>query len=256
MNSAQERRNYIVKQTEKNGAVRISALSKELCCSEVTIRNDIRKLDQQGFLRKVHGGAQAYWDELSVAFARGNYFLHKAEKTAIAAQAYKYIAQHDSIIIDNSTSGYYLARLLRHNTEKHVTVVTNSILCAAELSNVSHIELFIVSGRVIGTPPAALDIFTVEALAQFNANKAFIGVSSLDLNKGPATFEVPQRDIKRAMVNSAKETCILADHTKFNGNSLFSICPISSITRIITDSKVSPEMIAQAAKLNLLLDVV
>lgn len=256
MLSAQDRLDYIIKQVEENGVVRVAALSEELDCSEVTIRNDIRKLDQQGFLRKVHGGAELRRDGLTISFEQGEYFWHKDEKSRIAARAYEYVNSRDSIIIDDSTTGYYLAKLIRRNPDKHVIVVTNSILVAAELSAAKHVELFIVSGHVIGAPPSAMDNFTIDAFHQFNVTKAFIGANGIHLEKGLASLSASRRDVKRAIADAANELYVLADHTKFDGSSLFSVCPMSAVTRVITDKGVRPEIVVQARTLNVRLDVV
>lgn len=256
MLSAQERLDYIIKRVDESGEVRVSALSEELNCSDVTIRNDIRKLDQQGYVRKVHGGAEARKEGLSISFDQGECFWHKEEKSRIAERAYDYINSRDSIIIDDSTTSYYLARLIRWKTDKHLIVVTNSILVAAELASAKHIELFVVSGLVMGTPPAALDNFTIEAFRQFNATKAFIGVSSLNLEKGVASLGAAQRDVKKAIIAAADELYVLADHTKFDRGSLFSICPMSQVKQVITDSQVRPEILEAAARQGISIEAV
>ncbi|MCD8084032.1 MAG: DeoR/GlpR family DNA-binding transcription regulator [Clostridiales bacterium] len=256
MLSSQERQEYIVDQVNKNGSVRVSDVSRELSCSEVTIRNDIRRLDELGLLSRTHGGAKVCQDGLTISFEQGECFWHKEEKKRIAERAYEYINSRDSIIIDDSTSGYYLAKIIRRNTEKRMIVITNSILTAAELSSARHIELFVVSGHVIGTPPSALDNFTVNAYHQFNATKAFIGANGIDLRRGVASLGTPQRDVKKAIVEVAKELYVLVDHTKFEGGSLFNVCPMSAVTRVITDRQVQPGQLELARSLGIPMDVV
>lgn len=256
MLTAQERLDFIVQRVEESGTIRVSDLSQELDCSEVTIRNDIRKLDQQGYLRKTHGGAEVRRDGLSIPFEQGEYFWNREEKARIAERAYQYINSRDSIIIDDSTTGYYLAKIIRRAPEKRIIVVTNSILVAAELAPAQHVELFVVSGHVVGNPPAALDTFTIEAFKQFNVTRAFIGCNGIHFQNGLASLGATQRDVKKAIVDAANEVYVLADHTKFNGSCLFSICPLSDVTRIITDDKVKPDQVAMARKMNIVMDTV
>ncbi|MCD8019109.1 MAG: DeoR/GlpR family DNA-binding transcription regulator [Clostridiales bacterium] len=256
MLSAKERQDYIVNQVIENGTVQVFSLSEELECSMVTIRNDIRKLDEMGLIKKVHGGAERRNDGLTVSFEQGESFLHMEEKRRIAEHAYSYIKNRDSLIIDDSTSGYYLAQVIRGKPEKHVSVVTNSILVAAELSSVEHVELFIVSGYIQGRPPAALDNFTIEAFRQFNVAKAFIGASGINLNLGIASLGAAQRDVKKAIIDSAHEVYVLADYTKFSGGFLFTACQMSEVTCVITDKQIDQDIVRQARNLKIRMDVV
>ncbi len=256
MVSSEERTEYILRCIEEYGMVYVTKLSSELNCSEVTIRNDIRKLDQQGLLKRVHGGAEKCQEELSVQFHPGECYWNKKEKAAIAARAYTYINSRDSIIIDDSTTCYYLAKLIRSNTDKHIIIVTNSILVAAELSTAKHVELYVLTGHVNGSPPAALDNFTIEALRQFSVSKAFIGTNGINIEKGLASLGTTQRDIKKAIVHSTNELYVLADHTKFDGSNLFYVCPMSDVTRVITDRQVRPDIIRQARELGIKIDAV
>ncbi len=256
MLSAEERAAYILKRLDEEDMVYVTKLSSELGCSEVTVRNDIRKLDQQGLLKRVHGGAERCQEELAVFFKPGECYWNKNAKAAIAARAYSYINSRDSIIIDDSTTCYYLAKRIRDNPDKHIIIVTNSILVASELSAAKHVELYVLTGHVSGTPPAMLDNFTIEALRQFSVTKAFIGTNGINLEKGLASLGTTQRDIKKAIVHSSSELYVLADHTKFDGSNLFYVCPMSDVTRIITDRQVRPEIINQAHDLGIKIDAV
>ena len=82
-----------------------------------------RKLDQQGVLKKTYGGAVRKENGLSVEFIPGEYFLNSDKKYRIAKRAYEYMKGGDSIIIDDSTTGYYLAKYIKEHAEKHLAVV-------------------------------------------------------------------------------------------------------------------------------------
>ena len=256
MTPAKNRRAQILERLELQGEVRIKELSEELQCSEVTIRSDIQELAAEGNLHRTHGGAVLNNNELNISFSTGEYLSHREEKSRIAQKAYEYINNRDSIIIDDSTSCYYLAKVIRKNTDKKIIVVTNSLITAAELSSAKHVELFVLSGHVVGMPPAMLDTFTIEALKQFNVSKAFIGVNGINLQKGLASLGAIQRDVKMAILRAADELYVLADHTKFEGGRLFSICDMSAVNRIITDSGVPDHIRKVGRELYLPIDYV
>lgn len=241
---------------ERDGAVRVADLSRELGCSEVTIRGDIKKLDEQGQLRRVHGGAEISGRGMSVAFEQGEYYWYSAEKERIAQRAYSYIVGRDSIILDDSTTCAYLARVIADRSEKHITVVTNSLLAAAILAPAKHVELFAVSGHMRGTPPSMLGSFTTEAFKQFRVKKAFMGASGIRHRDGVTSLGGAQREAKRAIMASADEVYVLADHTKFGNSSLFRVCGIEEVTRYITDSGIPDSFMKKPETASLLIDIV
>ena len=89
----------ILRELERFGSVSVKKLSADVQCSEVTIRSDIRRLEQKGYLKRIHGGAVLKQDGLNISFPIGEYLTHREEKMRIAAFAYKYIHNRDSIIL-------------------------------------------------------------------------------------------------------------------------------------------------------------
>ena len=87
----QERRNHILQKVTENGKVRVADLSRELNCSEVTIRNDIKNMDQQGLLQRTHGGAVSLENKVKRKYAAESIYRNTERKREIAACAYEYI---------------------------------------------------------------------------------------------------------------------------------------------------------------------
>lgn len=251
-----ERLEIIIEEVQEKGQVKVADLSGRLGCSEVTIRNDIRRLDQQGVLKKTYGGAVRKEEGLSVQFNPGEFYLNSREKHRIAVRAYEYIGNKESIIIDDSTTGCYLAKHIKEHEEKQMTVVTNSLYCAAELSSARHVELFLVGGYVMANPPSALDNITAGGVKQFHVDKAFVGVNGINLNIGLTSMGAPQMEVKREMIRAADETYVIADSSKFGSGNLFTVCTMDDVSRIITDDGVSKEKVALARKLNIEMDLV
>ena len=251
-----ERLEIIINEVQTNGSAKVADLCVRLGCSEVTIRSDIRKLDEQGILKKTYGGAVRIEKGLSVEFSPGESFLNSDSKYRIAKKAYEYIENRESIIIDDSTTAYYLAKYIKDHPEKHIVVVTNSLLSAAELSTAGHVDLFIAGGQVVGNPPSLLDNIAVNAIRQFNVDKAFVGVNGINLKVGLTSMGAPQMDTKREIIKMANQTYVIADSTKFGTGNLFTVCPMTDIYKVITDTGVTKEIIHLAKKVNVDMDVV
>lgn len=250
-----ERAEIILRELEKHGSVRVADLSKVMGCSEVTIRSDITKLDQQRLLKKTYGGAVKCEELLEITLEPGEMYLNRDKKIAIAERAYTYIENREAILIESSTTGYYLARCICEHPEKRVIVVTNSIVIAALLFKAKHVELFVVGGNVMGTLPSTLDNMAVQFLEQFHIDKAFVGVNGINLSTGLTAMGTPQMEMKKKIIEISRKTYVLADSSKFGKGKLFTVCPMSSIDMIITDSEVSQEMLDQARELGVQMEV-
>ena len=105
----EERRQAILRKLEEKGSVRVAELSKELGCSEVTIRNDIKNMDQEGLLKRTHGGALQIDSKTVRKYSAESIYRNVERKKQIAACAYAFIEDRDTIIIDDASSSFYLA---------------------------------------------------------------------------------------------------------------------------------------------------
>lgn len=256
MSSLKQRFDIILQDLEEQGSVRVAELSQKLDCSEVTIRSDIAKLDKQKLLKKTYGGAIKLEETFEIALEPGEIYLNREKKYKIAEKAYSYINNRESIILDDSTTAYYLAKYICEHESMRVVVVTNSIATAAILTKARHVELFLIGGGVIGNPPSALDNIAVNFLDQFHVDKAFVGINGINLRVGLTSIGTPQMEVKRKMIQVAQETIVLADSTKFGNGNLFTVCAFDQIARIITDSDITAESIALAKEENVNIEVV
>lgn len=244
----QERRQFILQELEEYGKVRVADLSKKLGCSEVTIRNDIKNMDEEGLLTRTHGGAIRIEKEESRKYAAESIYQHVERKKKIAACAYEFIDDRDTIILDDASNSFYLALHIKQHPEKRMVVVTNSLLIGNELAGVSHVDLYIIGGYVGGHLSAILGEPAIRHIEQFHVDKAFIGVYGINFEVGLTSIAEPQMQVKQAILRSADRVFVLADSSKFGGGYISVVCPIRDVHKIITDDEVSQQHINQAQK--------
>lgn len=244
----EQRRNMILQELDVKGSVRVADLSKKLCCSEVTIRKDIRMMEQEGLLKRVHGGALQTGSESKRKYSAESIYRHIDRKEAIAACAYEYLDDRDTIIIDDASSSFYLALHIKEHTEKQLAVVTNSLLAGNELANAKHVELYMIGGHVGGHLPATMGEMTLKNMEPFHVDKAFIGVHSIDFKVGLTSIADLQMEVKRAIFRASRQVYVLADSSKFGIGYVSVICPIQDVHKIITDRMIEQEFIRQAEK--------
>ena len=140
----EERRRSILREVEEKGKVRVADLSSKYKCSEVTIRNDIKNMDAEGLLKRTHGGAVKIEKELTKKYSAESIYINTERKKKIAACAYEFINDRDTILIDDASTSFYLAVYIKEHPQKRLAVVTNSLLSGNELAGAEHIELYIV----------------------------------------------------------------------------------------------------------------
>ncbi|MBE5909941.1 DeoR/GlpR family DNA-binding transcription regulator [Pseudobutyrivibrio sp.] len=258
--NTQNRRRQILEDIKTDGFVKTSALSEKFNCSEVTIRTDIRELATAGLLKRTHGGAVAIDAVETPLLETKTISKFVAEKQRITKTAFEYINSGDTILLDDSSTSYYLSLCILAHPEKKIVVVTNGIASAYELTNAPHVELHVVGGYVGGQNSghlaATLGDSAIETIQSFHVDKGFIGVHSINFDVGLTSIATPQMQIKRAIISSSKSLFVLADHTKFENSYLSVVCPISTDFTIITDSGIDSSIKENADSIGLNLLVV
>lgn len=247
----EERRKRILQELDERESVRVNELSAALGCSEVTIRNDIKCMEQEGLLIRIHGGAMKTEDSPERKYSSENIKRNAASKKEIAACAYSFINDRDTIILDDSSSAFFLALHIRQHTEKRVVAVTNSIVSAYELSGLNHVELYMVGGPVGGQMVATSGEGAVADFSGFLADKAFMGAYGVNFDVGITSVATPQLQIKQAIVKATKQVYVLADSSKFGGGYLSVVCPLEKIYKIITDKQVDEAYVMRAQRENI-----
>ncbi|MBM6403280.1 DeoR/GlpR transcriptional regulator [Phycicoccus sp. CSK15P-2] len=236
---ASQRRAAIVAIVEEHGAARVSELVERLGVSDMTVRRDIERLDGEGLLERVHGGAVAAApraaDEPGFSVKST---LMTAEKQAVAAEAARLVQPGATIGISAGTTTYELARVLR--AVPQLTVVTNSVPVAQLLHESAAAGHVVVLTGGVRTPSDALvGPVAVTALGGLHVDRLFLGAHGIDRWAGLTTPNLVEAETNRALVRSARTVCVLADHTKVGIIGLSTFMGLSEVDTLITDSGVS-----------------
>lgn len=247
----EERRSAILQELNIKGKVKVADLSKEFGCSEVTIRSDIKAMDTEGLLKRTHGGALKVDQKVEHSrYSAESIYRNVAQKQAIAKAAFEFINDSDTIIIDDASTSFYLAQHIKKHPEKRLAVVTNSLITGNELAGVDHVELFMIGGHVTGHLAATVGEAAIQNMKQFQVDKAFIGVHSINFDVGLTSIATMQMQVKKAILETAKKVFVLADSSKFGSGYLSVICPIGDVYKIITDGGISKENLKKAKEHN------
>ena len=243
---AHKRKQMIQELVDRYRTVRVSDLSERFGISDVTIRRDLKELEEAGLLKRTHGGAMKV---SNAAVEPSLWELENArvrEKFQIAQMAYNQIRDNDAIMIDSSTTASSIIPLLKSRKKKNITLVTNSFRAVNDLLTCEEVEVIHIGGQLRRNLQSSIGSIAENALKTLRVDKVFIGVNGVDFTIGYTTPNLFEASIKRAMLENANERYILADSSKFHQTFLSIICPPDGIDHIITDSSIDPESVSQA----------
>ncbi|AEH51164.1 DeoR/GlpR family DNA-binding transcription regulator [Pseudothermotoga thermarum] len=236
----EERRKMIIEILKQNGKVTVEELVEQFKVSSVTIRKDLDALEANGLLVRTHGGAmlpdhsRSEWNFLRKIHQK------QAEKRRIAKKIVSLITDGDTIILDSSSTNYYVTFELRQAKFNSITVVTNNVFIAAKLIELG-IEVLVLGGVVRENSLSLVGPWTLKFLEEINVDKAFLGTTGFSFEKGFMTPSIVEADVKKAMIRSSSKVYIVTDSTKFYRSAFASFATPEEIDGVITDFGIPPE---------------
>ncbi len=244
----------IVRILERDGSIDVNTLSDQFGVTAKTIRQDLAELEAKGLLERVHGGA-VFRSKGSGVFPILERKQHNLEeKERIATAALKYIIDDDTIILDGGSTTLQLAKKL---PEQRLIVITNDLIVAGELLPREPVTLYLTGGKLRREGVYTLLGREAERIINsYNVNKLFLATSALDFEQGLTVLSEEEAEIKKAMLNAAKEVICLADFSKFHKVALVSFAPLKKIDRLITDDRIPQTDLKRLAALGIKVDVV
>lgn len=228
---------------EQDGRLTVGDLVQRFGVSSVTVRTDLDALANAGALVRSHGGAVRRLDPVQDYPISFKDTIHHAEKVRIGRAAAQLIRPGQTAILDSGTTSLQIARHLKQQGFKGVTVVTNALNIASELADVSDVSLIMIGGVLRQLSNSFVGPQAERMLSQLHADHCFLGVDGLDPEFGPTTPDPLEAQLNNLMIRVSTEVTIVADSSKLGRRSLSAIGGISSIHRLITDDRISSEMV-------------
>ena len=226
-----ERESYILELLAKDGSLSVSALSKDLGVSEVTIRANLKSLEERGLLARTWGGAKAS----SLANVVERLRVHEDEKERIAAAAAALVRDDDRIMIEAGTT---TALIVRHLAGRSgVQIVTNSTLVFNYARTNPALGVILTGGHYHRESESLVGPVALRAIAGFNARIAFVGTDGFTSDRGLTTQFSEGADVITAMSRRAEETWLVADSSKYGRAGFVSVLGLEQLTGVITDSR-------------------
>lgn len=244
--SAQKRRSIILEELASSHVVRIAELGQRFGVSEVSIRRDLERLEQNGLLKRVHGGAVGVPGFTQPATSWNRTSAHAREKEAIGRAAAELISANQRLILDSGTTTLQVARSIPGSllTAGNLTVITSALPIVNELDAWKSVHIILLGGVYLHEYKVVVGPQTIEALRGLHADIMFLGADGLSFSNGVTTANVLEAEVDRALVASASRIVVVADSSKIGGIGLVTIMPLQRINTLITDDKAPPEFVS------------
>jgi DeoR family transcriptional regulator of aga operon len=238
-----KRRSFIMQQLEENGQVSVNDLSLMFGVSEVTIRNDLAKLEKKNLLIRARGGAMKI-NRASTDFELSDkQRIHFLEKQRIGKLAASLVNDGDTIIIDSGTTTMEVARNLEN--VKDLTVITNALNIAIQLAKFKTINVIVPGGMVRNESQSLVGSNSTDSFRNLYCDKLFLGVDGFDTTYGLSTPNIEEAHLNQIMIEVSKQVITTADSTKFLRRSLAHICPVSRVDVLVTDSGIDKNLLQE-----------
>lgn len=234
-----ERQNEILEILEKRKVVTVDELCQSLYSSGATIRRDLALLEEQGQLRRTHGGAVFVDSSTRESPLMLREIEHPTAKSIIAQKALNYIKDGQTLFLDSSTTASKLAERL--GGFQKLRVVTNSLKTVNILAGMSNIELYCTGGRLRDTARSFVGQSGIRFLSKFHADYAFLSCRGVDLHTGVTDSSEDETDFKIAYLQNASRMILLCDSSKLGKQFFCKICDLSDVWQILTDIPLPPE---------------
>jgi len=229
----------------REGVARVEDLRKSLKVSVATIRRDLEVLEEQGKVRRVHGGAVSTESRLEESVFDDKTSQLSKEKLRIAEKAYEMIEKEESIFIDGGSTTLFLARMLCDRND--LTVVTNSLRAASELAEMGP-RVILTGGELRRISQTMVGPLTSAVLGQVHVDKAFMGTMGFCLTNGLTTTDPNEAYVKNLVAEHANQVILLADSSKAEKVCFARVSDWDKVDSLISDDKLPQSFVKSLRK--------
>lgn len=229
---ASERRRLILNRVAERQAIETQDLADELDVSVMTIRRDIKRLEQDGFLRQTYGGATVQVTK-SVELGFNSRALHySGEKRLIGACAAQTIEPGQTVFLGAGTTTAQFAQFVP--PQPRLLVLTASLSHASLLGS-RNIRVIVIGGALHPDELYMTGSFTEALVQRFYADVCVLGAAGIDVEVGVTEMDYELATLHQSMIKRSRAVVILADRSKLGFRGPAVVAPLSQVGTIVTD---------------------
>ncbi len=236
------RRQDILNALQDAGQLSVSQLSAQFKVSEVTIRQDLQALSEQGLILRTRGGALSTntLPEFSFDVRQQQ---QAAQKSKIGQAAAGLVASGDTIFLDASTTAQAIIPFLKSLAE--LTVITNSLRAAISLLDAPQIQVILPGGSLRRESISLVGFPQGDVSKNLNVKLGFFGARGITIEEGLTDVNLNEVAMKRAMIDRCRRVISVADSRKWGNVAAATFAGIDQIHTLITDRAAPAELVAR-----------
>lgn len=242
----------VLRRLREQGPLTVGELCAATNVSAATMRRDLDRLEADGLIDRVRGGAvirpAAAVDADAVQRFADVVTTNFAPKLAIARRAAALVDDGDVVLLDIGTTTMLVAQLLRG---RPITVITSSLAVLDVLREDPTVDLILLGGQVRRSYHSLVGSLTEDALRQVHAAVAFVGASGIRPNGSVVDNTPAEVPVKRSLIEVSSRSVLVADATKFPGTGALRVCDIDAFDTLVTNRETSRAALALARARNL-----
>ena len=233
MGTLNERQLAILNRVISSPKINVADLAKEFSVSQVTIRQDLKLLEQTGMLKRFHGGAMPVSDDDIMKRLSINYDI----KLNIAKKAASLVSNGETVMIESGSTNALLARELANKSD--VTIITNSTFISRYVRGMNNLKIIILGGDYQHESEVLVGPLTRICLKQFHVDKVFIGVDGFSPSTGFTCINLMRAEVARATAERANKVIVVTDSSKFDKVGVACQFKPEEADMVITDKNLS-----------------
>jgi len=239
---AEPRRMKILEWLQEEGSARVRDLSAAFGVSEATIRQDLERLDNDGYITREHGGAYLRSVPQQVESLSLHHIQNMDRKQAIGRAAAALVGNAETIIIDSGTTATQFAENLR--SRQGLNIITNALNIALMLGANPTNTVHMPAGQFKAPTLSLSGEKSVDFFVGIYAEKLFLATAGISFEAGLTYPAIGDIYVKRAMIKAASRVYLIADSTKIGRTSFSSLGGVELVHTLITDEGISAEDLA------------
>jgi DeoR/GlpR family transcriptional regulator of sugar metabolism len=228
-----EREQCVLELLRQRNVMSVAEIGEEIGVSPATVRRDLQSMHERKLLQRVRGGATLRPLNRAEPVFQNKQSQNTEAKQRIAEAALELIEDHDRIYLDGGSTVLMLARLL--DQREDLTVVTNSLMAAAELMTSPH-RLVLVGGEFRRLSRTLVGPLTAPIIDGIHVDKAFMGTIGFTLNEGMTTTDANEAFTKECVMKHANQVILLADSSKLGVPSFARSGGADNVDALITEA--------------------
>jgi len=243
-----DRQEIIKSLFRSKGEVKLKELEERFPeCSSMTLRRDIKDLEEQGMVKRTRGGAVAMSNLVTVREDEYHKraIINTSKKMSIAQKALQFYEPGCSLFVDNGTTLMFFAREM---PDQYCTVLTSGINIASELLMKKNPVVSIIGGQLNKVSLSATGVNATQYIESINIDIAFLGSSGFTLENGLSCGTYGEREVKRAVTKRARRRVALVDSSKFGRSMPFTFAEWEEIEALVSDDGLPEEVIREVEK--------